>query len=273
MESKKTTFLLSITLIIILILLFLKPCGILEKFQQRFQRPVAIEQTEEIIAEDEVPVKAPSPKVRVVTKQSSVSKTQDKKTVEPVPAQKSVKEESPVYSNKSGFKPFYIYSEIGDKNNHYYPSGMMGNVGAININQAWEKDNKFGKTCVRITYNALKAGTAWAGVYWQEPANNWGDKGYGFNLTGSERLSFWARGENGGEEITNFIIGGIQGKDSEDSDSRAIGPIELTKEWKQYTIHLTGADLNNVIGGFGFTITRDGNPNGAVFYLDNVVYE
>jgi hypothetical protein len=181
-------------------------------------------------------------------------------------------QESPAYVNKSGFQPFYVYNEAGKKDNHFYPSGLMGNISSLSINQTLNKGVKSGKTCIKVSYNASVGGIAWAGLYWTEPANNWGGKP-GFNLTGAERVSFWARGENGGEIINNFIIGGIQGQAFEDSDSRSIGPVELSKEWKQYFISLEEADLKNIIGGFCFTVTKNDNPEGAVFYLDNIVYE
>lgn len=179
----------------------------------------------------------------------------------------------PKYVNKSGFKPFYVYEDIGSKNNHFYPSGLMGDIGSIKIDQGWQENPYSGKTCIKITYTPRKGRVTWAGNYWTEPANNWGDKGLGFNLAGAERVSFWVRGEKGGELISNFIMGGIQGKKSEDSDSRAIGPLELSTEWEQYIIYIEDANLTNIIGGFCFTITVSNNPFGAVFYLDEILYE
>lgn len=49
--------------------------------------------------------------------------------------------------------------------------------------------------------------------------------------------------------------------------------ITLRKAWKKYSIDLTGADLSRVIGGFGWTIKYQSNPNGATFYLDSIRFE
>jgi hypothetical protein len=197
------------------------------------------------------------------------------KTDLPKPAVQKPKREAvttPVFTNKSGFKPFYVYTDVGTKDNHYSPYGMMGDIRALTVEQSSYENPHSGKTCIKVTYDP-KGSSGWSGMYWTEPANNWGDKGFGFNLTGAERISFWARGEEGGEIISNFIMGGIQGKTTEDSDSRAIGPIELSSEWRQYFIYIEEADLTNIIGGFCFTITKTNNMMGATFYLDDIVYE
>jgi len=39
-----------------------------------------------------------------------------------------------------------------------------------------------------------------------------------------KKLSFWARGDKGGEKIAEFKVGGITGEHG-DSDSASIGPV------------------------------------------------
>lgn len=80
-----------------------------------------------------------------------------------------------------------------------------------------------GETCIRVDY---KDPQGWAGVVWQSPAGDWGDKPGGWNLSGAERLSFWARGARGGE-IVKFEFG-LLGKDKRFSDS-ASGKSEQTR--------------------------------------------
>ena len=60
-----------------------------------------------------------------------------------------------------------------------------------------------------------------------------GVKKGGYNLTDSKRLSFWARGANDGEIITEFKIGGIT-NEFHDSDSSSIGPVTL--KYSQSTV-------------------------------------
>ena len=171
------------------------------------------------------------------------------------------------------FIPFAIYIDKGSIKNHFIPSGWMGDVGDINYNDASSEDPHSGGTCIKIIYSGKATnGARWAGMYWQNPANNWGNKKGGFDLIGAKKVSFWARGKNGGERIEEIKLGGITG-DYPDSDSAGIGPVILTKNWKQYTIDLRGKDLSYISGGFCWATNADVNPDGATFYLDDVMYE
>ena len=133
------------------------------------------------------------------------------------------------------FKGFGVYLDRGSRSNHYIPSGWMGDYGDLKLSEGCTDNPYSGKTCIKISYSAEgKQGAGWAGIYWQFPPNNWGEQRGGFDLTGAQKLTFWARGEQGGEQIIEFKMGGITGTYS-DSDSTSIGPINLETEWKQYT--------------------------------------
>jgi hypothetical protein len=169
--------------------------------------------------------------------------------------------------------PFYIYADKSSINNHYIPSGWMGDYGDIKLDTGSTEDPYLGDTCLKIIYNGKGAqGARWAGIYWQQPANNWGAIDAGFDLSKATKLTFWARGEKGGERIEEFKVGGIMGEYS-DSDSAGIGPVILNKEWTQYTIDLKGKDMSYIIGGFCWATNVDVNPEGATFYLDEIKYE
>lgn len=166
--------------------------------------------------------------------------------------------------------PFCVYTETGHRDNHFIPSGWMGDHDAIKLNAAWKKTPHSGETCIRIDYSS-KGKQAWAGIYWQNPADNWGEaKKGGFDLREAKELSFWARGENG-SEVVEFKMGGISGPHG-DSDGATIGETSLTKEWQKYTIDLKGKDLSYIIGGFVWVASRSNNPKGLTFYLDDIVY-
>ena len=168
---------------------------------------------------------------------------------------------------------FTVYAEKWAKGNHYFASGWMGDYGDIEVSDGFITNAHSGKTCMKIVYKARRSqGAGWIGVYWQNPANNWGDQMGGYDLTGYKKLTFWARGQKGGEVISNFNIGGISGTFS-DSDSAAIGPVTLTKDWKEYSIDLKGLDLSYISGGFGFSASLNNNPEGFVFYLDDIKFE
>ncbi len=172
----------------------------------------------------------------------------------------------------SAGKTFVVYADKKSAENHFIPSGWMGDTGDIKMNDAAADNPYTGTTAIQFEYSGKKAqGQGWAGVYWQNPANNWGSKKGGFDLTGMTKVTFWARGAKGGEVIQKFVVGGVKGT-YPDSANVEMGPVELTDTWKEYTINLAGKDLSYVSGGFGWVTTSDLNPNGAVFYIDEIKY-
>ena len=135
-------------------------------------------------------------------------------------------------------KSFGVFSDKHAAGNHYIPSGWMGDYGDIKLNDQYTDNPHGGTNCLQFVYSAKKAqGQGWAGVYWQNPANNWGTKKGGFDLTGMTKITFWARGEKGTEVIQKFVVGGVKGT-YPDSAIIEMGPVELTDTWKEYTINL-----------------------------------
>ncbi|TSA13532.1 MAG: hypothetical protein D4R79_05295 [Comamonadaceae bacterium] len=169
----------------------------------------------------------------------------------------------------SGVKlPFTVFEEKGSTNNHYAPSGWIGDFKDIKMDDGCDTRPHSGKTCLRFEYSEPGE---WAGVVWQDPVNDWGDQPGGWNLTGAKKLTFWARGVKGGE-IVCFKFG-ILGLDKKYSDSAtgAINDIKLTKEWKAYHIDLDGKDLTRIKSGFVWTLRGQGGP--VVFFLDDIRFE
>lgn len=174
-----------------------------------------------------------------------------------------------------GPKEFVVYLDKNAKDNHYIPSGWMGDTGDIKMNDQAADNPHGGTTSIQFVYSGKKSqGQGWAGAYWQYPANNWGSKKGGFDLTGMTKLTFWARGAKGGEVLQKVMVG-MNNKDKTYPDTLAVeqGPIELTSEWKQYTVNLVGKDLSYVNGAFGWATNVDLNPDGATFYIDDIKFE
>jgi len=170
------------------------------------------------------------------------------------------------------FRTFYVYLDEANPENHYNPSGWLGDYDAIR-RITWDVNPHSGKDCLRFRYTGRTTqGAGWVGVYWLNPVNNWGGEKGGFNLTGAKKLTFWARGENGGEHIVRFGIGGVSGQYS-DSCKVEIDSIVLTKKWKKYTIDLIGKNLSYISGGFYWMTDKNSNPEGAIIYLDDIKYE
>ena len=132
--------------------------------------------------------------------------------------------------------------------------------------------------CYQITYTPpVPTANAWAGVYWQYPGNNWGGY-FGHDvLPGATKLTVYAMGSRGGEQVS-FKVGGIAISDSteayHDSFQVAAPPVTLTKEWQQFTVDFDGAKYDEVLGGFAWIVNLP-LPTGTaadtqpiVFYLD-----
>lgn len=164
--------------------------------------------------------------------------------------------------------PFTVFDEKGSANNHYIPSGWMGNTKATKLDDGCTTNPHGGKTCLKFEYTATDN---WTGVVWQDPANDWGDQAGGYNLTGAKKLKFWARGEKG-DEVVSFKFG-ILGSDKHFSDSAngEVADVKLTKEWKEYSIDLAGKDLTRIKTGFCWSLA--GQPAPVVFYLDDIRFE
>ena len=172
-----------------------------------------------------------------------------------------------------GFKTFKVYIDGAAVDNHYLPSGWMGDYNDLKVNEKYTTNPHSGGTCVQVIYGPKASqGARWAGIYWQNPPNNWGTRPGGYDLTGARKVTFWARGEKGGERIEEFKIGGITGEYA-DSDVASVGPVVLTKDWQQFTIDLEGKDLSSISGGFCWASNLEVNPQGATFYLDDIKYE
>jgi len=128
--------------------------------------------------------------------------------------------------------------------------------------------------CIKISYQF--GPSKWAGIYWQNEPNNWGDEpGNDYSRKSLRKLTFWARGEAGGE-VVEFKSGGINisGKRYKDSYVASTGSQKLTKEWKQYEIDLSQADLSSVIGGFCWIARAEDNTGKEIiFYLDDIYFE
>ncbi len=183
---------------------------------------------------------------------------------------------APAYAqDEKPFKEFVVYKDKSGPN-HFVPSGYMPDGMCLKQSDVWQENCQQGKTCIKVAYDipcSIK-GRGWAGVYWLNPADNWGDRKGGFNLTGAKRLVFWARGEKGGETIAEFKIGGVGiSREYPDSDTVGIGPVILSKEWKQYSIDLRGRDLSYLSGGFAWVANTENNTESCTFFLDDIHYE
>lgn len=180
---------------------------------------------------------------------------------------------------------FHVYLDAGSREkNHFAPSGYMGDCGDIHIKEDFKENPHSGESCIRVVYMAKGKGPytcdygppcKWAGVYWQQPPDNWGTnpkwKGKGFNLSPYKRLTFWARADK--DCRIEFKVGGIKERYGDSLKYPRTKTAKLTENWQTFEIDLKGADLKHIIGGFCWVTNWNSNSKGATFYLDDIRFE
>ena len=182
-----------------------------------------------------------------------------------------VRVDAPIAIGTPAKLPLTIYSESDDEI-LYTASGWMGDTKSIVLDASSTELPQSGKTNLRCEFNAS---SGWGAVAWQHPADDWGDQGGGFDLTGAKRLVFYARGKAGGEEVTFGF--GLIGQDKRyfDTAKRSLDKVKLTMEWQRFEIPVTDLkpteNLTRVKTGFVWTVASPGHP--VVFFLDDIHWE
>jgi hypothetical protein len=164
------------------------------------------------------------------------------------------------------------------------PAAWMSGTGSpedyIDMDLVWSRCQSV-PSCQKVTFTP---GGVWAGVYWwPAECGETGSKS-SFqkavagdcrinllqlsNLKSIMRISFWAKGEKG-KEIVEFKVGG---KDIAPTPART-KKLTLSSEWQRYEIPLNETDMTNAVGLFMWAATDNDNPQGATFYLDDIVFE
>ncbi len=161
--------------------------------------------------------------------------------------------------------PVWVYRDA-DTVNQWIPSGHMGATANI-ISQVDARVSDRQGTVIKA---GVKPGSQWAGIVWQSPEGDWGDKDGGYDIKGASKLSFWAKGEKGGEEV-KFEYGILARTAKFFDTARDSMTVKLTRDWKEYSFDLKGKDLSRIKSGFCWVIAPP--PSGVTFYLDDIRYE
>lgn len=175
--------------------------------------------------------------------------------------------QSPQPARKAGL-PLVVYDNCSGGELPFVPSGWMGNTDAIQMDLCSTNAPHSGPHCIAVVYT--EAGL-WGGVAWQDPPDDWGQRPGGWDLTGAQRLAFWARGGKGGEAV-EFKVGLLE-RDVPYFDTAIVtlGKVVLTPEWQEYSIPLTGKDLSRIKTGFVWVLSGKDEP--ITFYLDDIRFE
>lgn len=195
-----------------------------------------------------------------------------------------------------------VYTDVSAAGSHFAGRGQLPNEHSpVTINGSWPTGVHSGATCIRCDFtpqtvddyggyyflNGYLVGSAPAPYFGEGAITNGSDiilvtNSTGINLAGAVSLSFWVKGEKGGERI-DFFVGGV-GRDSVSGRSRVPYPdstpryprlgtvYTLSTNWQRIVIPVWQLNLTNVMGGFGWTADARHNSNGAVFYLDDIQF-
>ncbi len=155
------------------------------------------------------------------------------------------------------------------------PAGARGNCFAFTY------DPKLPTTVTPAIDSVL-----WAGLYWQYPANNWGDEA-GLPLPiGLTKVTFQAAVAADSVESVDFAAGGMGYPPSTDPNVpdlphddtfRAPLKVGLSKEWTPLEIRL-GSTPGELIGAFTFSLSYSGvtdvsSTSPKTLYIDDLYYQ
>jgi hypothetical protein len=156
------------------------------------------------------------------------------------------------------------------------PSGWQGDVEDIALNPCWRDDPYSPPESLEMGYAGKadidQGAEGWAGFIWEA------GQPQGADLSAYNQVRFYARGAQGGERVT-FFFGGersnlaaCQGGEipCQAQTLPPMLPVTLTQDWQRYSIYLGDQPLGSVVDGLGWVASKCQNPQGAVFYLDDI---
>jgi hypothetical protein len=192
---------------------------------------------------------------------------------------------------------FTVYADYDSPDNHFFYKAAFFSEGGLAympvMDEQWADNVHGGGTAIQCQLDLRD--NNWGAWYFQngvlseetgELVENWGTHpNAGIDLTGYNKLTFWARGAKGGEAVEFFCLG--IGRDSNTGAAMAGCPypgsnpkmsggyVKLGTEWKQYVIDLKGCNLSYVLGGFGWasSAAKNGKKSNVTFYLDDIYFE
>ena len=190
-------------------------------------------------------------------------------------------------------KYLYVYKDYGSIENAFTQKAKMYGKNphlVDDLNEHWISDSYDGY-CIRCAQKTREGD--WNAWMWMtgylpegstEPVLNDGSMdGQGYDLTGAEKLTFYARCDKGRSCTCEFFTAGF-GRDASTGEPIVkypdscrkirLGRVHITDEWQQYTIPLEGKDLSYIVAGFGYAVNDEMNGNAdVIFYLDEIRFE
>lgn len=181
-----------------------------------------------------------------------------------------------VTAQKDNETRWYVYRDGQSGSNHGEWTNYMPKTGGemIRLNLMDTANPASGDTCVQVAVNLKRPW--WCGIAVTCKADYWGTSPWkaAYDLSGTTKLIFKARGQKGGEtiQVKVAILGGKPYGDSTPIPA-ASSWIKLTKAWQTYELDLTGYNLKRLITPFCWVTNKAHNRGGEfVFYLDDIYF-
>lgn len=186
----------------------------------------------------------------------------------------------------------WVYRDFGmTENNFTQKAKMWGTDESLvkDMDENCTDDPYEGRSCIKCSQLTLEGD--WGGWLFLNgylpkgetvpKLNDGSTGGQGMDLTGATELKFAAKGAEGGEAVEFFTAGfGYNGETGaktvnypDSSQKRSLGTVKLEKEWKEYSIPLSGADMSYIVCGFGYVLNADYGHGDNTFYIDAIRFE
>jgi len=161
------------------------------------------------------------------------------------------------------------------------PSGFMGREGTKNETDGIvmstdgcpERAEGAAGLCYSVVYTPQEldevSGQSWAGMFFQNPELNWGEKPGVRIEAGATKISFTAWSKTSSQTL-QFMAGGIGGVDTEYGDTFKVETeFTVTTTPTTYELNLVGSTYDYVLGGFGW-VAQVSSLDPIEFYIDDV---
>ncbi|HKX80987.1 MAG TPA: hypothetical protein VJL54_01905 [Nitrososphaera sp.] len=151
-----------------------------------------------------------------------------------------------------------------------------GGSAYFSMDESFVDDENHCETCIALEYKTGPKGKALVAFSNGKPVD----------LSEADRLTFWARGENGGEVLRVYAAGGKAGAVTASSVSEKIpevvavkgvafatfSDVTLATDWQKFEINLEGHGISKITHGVAIEILDNGNEKQTA-YLSSIFYE
>jgi hypothetical protein len=189
-------------------------------------------------------------------------------------------------------KVLWVYRDFADGLNHFTQKAWIGDNGN-NVPSMDEASEVAHSGVSGIAAEVDLSKHSWGGYMFLNgalkagedvPQNDFSEDAARLDLTGAQKLVFYARGETGREHV-DFFMGGLGWRarhapfpDKADSAKMAILCERLTTEWQRFEFPLEGdskPDLSRIGSGFAWVAKRAFNDEMSKvrFYIDDIRFE